>query len=78
MIGNWNYTTDRNWHGYVGFVYLWNRVLALGARQAVRNNPWQFVKSRLSSRTYAAYGITAPGPPRGDSGKGSILIAITS
>ena len=35
-------------------------------------------QDRLSGRTYAAYGITAPTPPRGDSGKGSIVIAITS
>ena len=50
----------------------------LGARRALQNNPWQFVKPRLSGRTYMAYGITAPTPPRGDSGKGSIVIAITS
>jgi Concanavalin A-like lectin/glucanases superfamily len=77
-IGNWNHTTDRNWHGYIDFVYLWDRVLDLGARRELQNNPWQFVKPRLSGRTYVAYGITAPIPPRGDSGKGSIVIAITS
>jgi hypothetical protein len=36
------------------------------------------VKPRLSGRTYVAYGITAPTPPLGDSGKGSIVIAIAS
>jgi hypothetical protein len=77
-IGNWNHTTDRNWHGNIDFIYLWNRVLDLGARRATQNNPWQFVKPRLSGRTYVAYGITGPTPPRGDSGKGSIVIAIAS
>jgi hypothetical protein len=69
--------TDRNWHGYIDFIYLWNRVLDLGARRAIQNNPWQFVKPRLSGRSYAAYGITAP-TSLGDSGKGSIVIAIAS
>jgi hypothetical protein len=59
-------------------VNLWNRVLGLGARRAIQNNRWQFAKTRLSGRTYVAYGITAPTPPGGDSGKGSIVIAITS
>ncbi|HSA82992.1 MAG TPA: hypothetical protein VLE23_19400, partial [Geminicoccaceae bacterium] len=77
-IGNWNHGTDRNWHGYIDFIYLWNRVLDLAARRAIQNNPYQFVKPRLSGRTYVAYGITAPTPPRGDSGKGSIVIAIAS
>jgi TolB-like protein len=77
-IGNWNHTTDRNWHGWIDFVYLWDRVLDLGARRAIHNNPWQVVKPRLSGRTYVAYGITAQTPARGDSGKGSIVIAITS
>ena len=53
-------------------------MLDLGARRAIQNNPWQLVKPRLSGRTYVAYGITAPAPPRGDSGKGSIVIAIAS
>jgi hypothetical protein len=75
--GNWNHTTDRNWHGYIDFVYLWDRVLDLGARRAIQNNSWQFVKPRLSGRTYVAFGITAPASRRGDSGKGSIVIAIT-
>ena len=75
-IGNWNHTTDRNWHGYIDFVYLWDRVLDLGARRAIQNNPYQFVQPRLSGRTYVAYGITAQPPPRGDTGKGSIVIAI--
>jgi hypothetical protein len=77
-IGNWNHTSDRNWQGYIDFIYLWNRVLDLGARREIPNNPWRFVKPRLSGRTYVAYGITALTPPRGDSGKGSIVIAITS
>ena len=77
-IGNWNHTTDRNWHDYINFVYLWNRVLDRGARRVIENNPWQFVKPRLSGHTYVAYGTTAPGPPLGDSGKGSIVIAIAS
>jgi hypothetical protein len=72
-IGNWNHATDRNWHGYIDFIYLWNRVLDLGARRAIQNNPWQFVKPRLSGRTYVAYGITAPTLPRGDSGKGLLI-----
>jgi hypothetical protein len=77
-IGNWNHTTDRNWHGYIDFIYLWNRVLDLSARRAIQNNPYQFVKPRLSGRIYVAYGITAPTPARGDSGKGSIVVAIAS
>jgi hypothetical protein len=37
-IGNWDHTTDRNWHGYIDFIYLWNRVLDLGARQGIQKN----------------------------------------
>jgi hypothetical protein len=37
-IGNWDHTTDRNWHGYIDFIYLWNRVLDIGARQGIQKN----------------------------------------
>ena len=62
----------------IDLIYLWDRVLDLAARRQIQNNPYQFVKPRLSGRTYVAYGIAAPAPPGGDSGKGSIVIAIAS
>lgn len=68
-------TGTGNWHGYIGFMYLWDRT---SARPDIQNEPYRFMKPSLSGRTYVAYGITAPGPPRGDSGSRSIVIAIAS
>jgi protein tyrosine phosphatase (PTP) superfamily phosphohydrolase (DUF442 family) len=62
-IGNWNHTTDRNWHGYIDFIYLWNRVLDLGARQGIQRTVPVY-EARLSGGTYVAYGITGASPRR--------------
>ncbi len=55
-IGNWNHTIDRQWNGWIEYVYVWNRVLTQDEVRGVGNSPYEWF---YTSSPRMSFGATA-------------------
>lgn len=50
-IGNWNHATDRQWNGYINYVYVYDRIISAEEVVYIHREPYAMFQPEISSAT---------------------------
>jgi hypothetical protein len=49
-ILNWNHAVDREWSGWIAYIYIWNRILSASEVAQLHRKPYAFIESPRPNR----------------------------